>query len=284
MGRRLRAGIAATLTALAVGAPAAHAVTTPLPQVRSFALALGTGTLLGDLSRYEPYDLVVVDGDEVTAAQVTELKSQGAVVLGYLSVGTIERWRTWAKRAIPYRLGRVQGWSGEHYADTSKAGYRRLVLDVAAPPILAKGLDGLFLDNVDMIETHPRQRAGMYALVRALAARVHARPGGVVMAQNGAPVMQPLVPLLDAWNREDVSATFDGRRYRAQPPAATRTALAELRAMKARGLLVTATDYTAAEGTSLGRRSAARACSAGAVPFVSNIDLTRIPAQPLTCP
>lgn len=286
MGRRaLWAVTVAWAAALALApAAAAPAADRPLDSVRTFALALGTGSLQGDLAvRYAGYDLVVIDGDEATAAQVAALRASGARVLGYLSVGTVERWRSWAPRAIPYRLGRVKGWAGERYADTSKAGYRDLIARDVAPPILAKGFDGLFLDNVDMIETHPRQRAGMFALVRRLAALVHARPGRALMAQNGARAITPVAGLLDAWNREDVTATWDGMAYRSVPAAAHRTALAELRAMRRRGLVVTATDYTRADGTPLARHAVGSACAAGAVPFVSDIELRRLPAQPLRC-
>lgn len=265
-------------------AAAAPAAPQPLADVQTFALALGNGTLRGDMStKYAAYDLVVVDGQEATAEQVAQLHAGGAKVLAYVSIGSIERWRPWAPKAMPYRMEPVAGWTGERYADTSKAGFRDLIVKDVAPQMLRKGFDGLFLDNVDMIETHPRQRAGMFSLVRRLSALTHTQPGRVVMAQNGAGAITPIVGQLDAWNREDVTATFDGTHYRGVPAAASREAQAELRAMRRRGLLVTATDYTRADGTALARRAAARACAAGALPFVSDIGLTRIPAQPLRC-
>lgn len=257
----------------------------PLAGVSDFALALGNGTLRGDLrTRYAAYDLVVVDGEDATAAQVADIRAGGAKVLAYLSVGSVERWRSWAPDAIPYRMEPVEGWTGERYADTSKAGYRDLIVRDVAPPILRKGFDGLFLDNVDMIETHRRQRAGMFSLVRRLSALTHAQPGRIVMAQNGAEAIGPVVGALDAWNREDVTATFDGRRYRSVPAARSRAARAEVRAMRRRGLLVTTTDYTRRADTTLARRSVRRACAAGALPFVSDIGLTRVPATPPDCP
>lgn len=274
--------VAGAVLALAPTA-VAPAAPPPLADVRSFALALGNGTLRGDMSTYAAYDLVVVDGEEATAEQVAQLRAGGSTVLAYLSIGSIERWRSWAPKAIPYRMEPVAGWTGERYADTSKSGFRDLIVKDVAPPILGKGFDGLFLDNVDMIETHPRQRAGMFSLLRRLSGLTHAQPGRVLMAQNGARAMRPVAGQLDAWNREDVTATFDGSHYRGVPAAASREAQAELRAMRRRGLLVTATDYTRADGTALARRAAARACAAGALPFVSDIGLTRVPAQPLRC-
>lgn len=286
MGRRTTAAaIAAWCAALALApAAAAPAREGPLADVRSFAFAAGTGTLRGDLAtRYAAYDLVVIDGDDATADQVAQIRASGPRVLAYLSVGSIERWRSWAPRAIAYRMEPLDGWAGERYADTSQRGYRDLIARDVAPMILRKGFDGLFLDNVDMIETHPKQRAGMLALVRRLARVAHARPGRVLMAQNGARAIAPVAGELDAWNREDVTATWNGTRYGAVPAREHRAALADLRAMRRRGLLVTATDYTRTEGTALARRAAAAACAAGALPFVSDIELTRVPAAPLRC-
>src|SRR3712207_2949877 len=67
-----------------------------LDGVRSWAPALGSGSLDGDVrARFAPFDLVVVDGEEATRAQVAALRADGKIVLGYLSVGTIENYRSW---------------------------------------------------------------------------------------------------------------------------------------------------------------------------------------------
>ncbi|HEV3228479.1 MAG TPA: endo alpha-1,4 polygalactosaminidase [Solirubrobacteraceae bacterium] len=258
-----------------------------LEAARTFALAIGDGDLSGDLTaRYRGYDLVVVDGQEATAAQVAALRQGGRVVLAYLDVGTIEPGRPWFARARPYRLNRWSQW-GEWYANISKAGYRRLVAGAVAPGILAKGFDGLFLDNVDMVESHPRQSAAMGALVRSLAHLVHSA-GGLLFAQNGADILRPLVGDLDGWNREDVSFTYDFARhsYRRTSAAELGQAQSELRRMSAAGLRVTATDYLAG-GPGAGSDAlvaAQNACSARALPFVSDIGLRRVPQPPLRCP
>lgn len=67
-------------------------------------------------------------------------------------------------------------------------------------------------------------------------------------------------------------------------PAQLQEALAALSRIGSAGLLVTATDYVAAADVATAQQSLANACSVGAIPFVSNIKLTRIPAPPLRCP
>ena len=60
-------------------------------------------------------------------------------------------------------------------------------------------------------------------------------------------------------------------------------AQAALTRISAAGLLVTATDYTAGDSAAQAE-SVANACAAGAIPFVGDIALRRLPAQPLRCP
>ncbi|HET7568015.1 MAG TPA: endo alpha-1,4 polygalactosaminidase [Gaiellaceae bacterium] len=246
--------------------------------MHTWAFAIGGPVSDARLARY---DLVVLDGESTPAARVARLRGEGKLVLAYLDAGTIERGRGWFPRAKRYRLDYWPDW-GEWYAEVSAPGYRALVGGVARS-FLAKGFDGLFLDNVDMVETHPAQRAGMTALVRSLASLVHGR-GGFLFAQNGEDAIGPLVRWLDGWNREDVTGTYDfaAKRYVAVPAADRAAALAALRRMRAKGLLALATDYLPA-----GRSTAAAvaaACRAGALPFVGDVELTRVPARPLRCP
>jgi hypothetical protein len=269
-----------TLVLLALLGAAAPAAAVPrderLAAVRTFAFAIGEGAAARDLSGY---DLIVVDGEETTAGKVKALRAGGALVLGYLDVGSIEKGRSWFARAKPYRLDYWGDW-GEWYADTSRSGYRDLLAGRVAPAMLRKGFDGLFLDNVDMIAGHRRQARGMRALVRRLA-----KLPGLLFAQNGEDVIGSLLGVLDGWNREDVSSTydFDHHRYRVLPAADVREAQAELRRIAARGLLVTATDYTAQPGGAAARAAVAHACAAGAVPYVSDIGLRRVPRPPPAC-
>jgi Glycoside-hydrolase family GH114 len=265
----VRVLVAAALSALCLVACAgsASARAPRLTAVHTWAFAIGSGTLAGDIAaRYAGYDLVVVDGQEVTKRQVQTLQDAGALVLGYLSVGTIEPYRPWFRRAKPYRLGYWKQW-GEWYANVDAAGYRKLIRGVAAS-FERKGLDGLFLDNTDMTETHPKQAPGMRLIVAALAKLVHGR-SGFLFAQNGADVDGPILRYLDGWNREDIGTD----------PSAVR----DLRAMHARGLLTLATGYVKHASSPAVTRDIQLACQTGALPFVSNLELTRIPQPPPHC-
>jgi endo-alpha-1,4-polygalactosaminidase (GH114 family) len=282
--RALAVAFAAVLMAGAADRAAASPRDPRLAAVRSFAFAIGAGDLSGDVAaRYAPFDLVVVDGEGASAAQLDALHTGGKLVLGYLDVGGIERNRWWFAQAKPYRLDYWSDW-GEWYAKVAASGYRRLLLDRVAPSMLRKGFDGLFLDNTDMIANHSAQTAGMVALVRSLAVLVHHRHG-FLFTQNGEDVIGGLLSSLDGWNREDVTWTYDfgSQRYVHQPPADVAAAQAALRRLGAAGLLVTATDYVATTDRGAAREAIANACAAGALPFVSDIGLTRIARTDVGC-
>jgi uncharacterized protein (TIGR01370 family) len=276
-----------------LGSAAAPARAVPsdprLVDVESWAFAIGNHTLDGNAAtvgaRYAPFDLVVVDGEEARADEIAAMRAGGSVVLGYLSVGTVESWRSWYGRAKRYRLEAWKDWKDEWFANVNRPGLRRLLARRIAPALLDKGFDGLFLDNTDMIESHRSRTPGMRKLVGALGALSDLR-GTLLFAQNGAGVIGPMLANYDGWNREDVSWSydFDHGRYQAQRPAAVAQAQAELREIAVAGLLVTTTDYVAEGDMPAALESVANGCAAGALPYVSDIGLKRVPAQPFLCP
>jgi endo-alpha-1,4-polygalactosaminidase (GH114 family) len=278
---------AAALLCAAAGQGLAHGAPRDerLAAVEDFTFAIGIdANRQARIAGLEPYDLVIVDGELTARATVAQLRDQGSIVLAYLSVGTIEPFRSWYRLLKPYRLRSRFEEFDEYYANLRAPRYRRLIRRRIAPRILRKGFDGLFLDNTDMVEGHPRQHRGMRKLVRSLAGLVHGR-GDLLFAQNGEGSIGPLLRFYDGWNREDVTWTydFDRRRYVHRRPGEVARAIEALENIGEAGLLVTATDYTAAGDTSAFEQSVANACAAGALPFVSNIALTRIPAVPPGC-
>ncbi len=291
------AALTALVLALAPHAGAGGSDDPRLSEAESFAFGIGNGMIEGNASevadRLGDYDVVVVDGEEASAGVVSALQDEGSVVLAYLSVGTIEKWRSWYDDLRRYRLSAWQDWKDEWFADVSKGGLRDALADEIAPGILAKGFDGLFLDNVDMIEPkrHKKQRDGMRELVARLGEVVHS-DDGLLFAQNGYWGFRKFGILddghLDGWNREDVTWTydFDKRKYVRNSDRDRDEALDDLAAMRGKGLFTTATNYAKKSTGKAVDESIADACSVGALPFIGDIGLTakRLPEQPYVCP
>lgn len=273
-----------------LAAPGTHAApasptAAKLRAARTFSFALGARLTAQNVTRLRHRDLVVVDGEEASAAQVRRLRAKGAVVLGYLSVGSVESWRSWFGLLRDHRLEPLGDWDGERYADTSSAALRDALADQIAPSLLAKGFDGLFLDNVDMVEEHAAQAEGMFELVSRLSARVRGQ-GGVLMAQNGDAIIGRYLPLLDGWNREDPTGTYDfvHDRYVRTDSAGRQLARQTLRTVKAAGVVTTTTDYFASPRAPGAARAVRIACSIGAIPTIGDIALRQVAKRPARCP
>jgi endo-alpha-1,4-polygalactosaminidase (GH114 family) len=295
------AGIAALGLVALTGPGPAGAGPEPGADPQGFAFAIGNGTVGGAplkvAERLGRFDLVVVDGEDASAQAVARTQDEGTTVLAYLSVGTIESWRRWYPELKRYRLSAWQDWRDEWFADTSKAGLRRKLVEIAEERILVKGFDGLFLDNVDMVEVrrHREQREGMGELVGDLDETVG---DGLLLAQNGAPGVldgypgdgvDPLIDHLDGWNREDVTWTydFDRRRYVRNSSGDRNDALEELQEIGGAGLVTTATDYVDLRGgfSAAECQAVENAMGAGALPYLADIGLTRkaVEANPPDC-
>jgi len=81
-------------------------------------------------------------------------------------------------------------------------------------------------------------------------------------------------------------AIGDGHLAGGNPENRTRAALTKLEQMAALGKTATATDYTRAGDAAAEEESVANACASGALPYVSDIELSarRLPDPPLVCP
>lgn len=245
-----------------------------LRAVRRWAPAFGCDPGACDLAGYElvVVDGVGADGDEPAprAAELARLAPR-ALVLSYLSVGTVEAWRPYAPR-VPeaWQLGAVPDWPGERCADLRTVGWRALMAEQAVV-LAAAGYDGLYLDNLDVAEDHPVLADGLVALVTAL--RV-AAPSLLLVAQNGLATIDRLD--VDAVAHEDVFQRWEDDAYRATQPSETAELLGGLRRVAARGLPVFTLDYSE-PGSPAADDALRRSLAEGFHPAVSVLALDRPP-------
>lgn len=254
-------------------------------QPERFAFGLGLTLSDSEIEQLKSYDLVVIDGTDSSAAVIQELRSSGVTVLGYVSAGTIERGRPWSKRFIKqFGLTFWEEW-GEWFAAVSKRRFTRGFIRRIARPVVRKNVDGLFLDNVDMISERPKQTRGMLRLLK----RTRRLLGNdrLLFIQNGDEIIPTIERAVsfDGWNREDVTGTydFDTETYGRVPTDEHDAALSFIQRMKDRGYIVTTADYVAPGDQETIDASIAASCSVGATPFVSDIFLTMLPEAPQAC-
>lgn len=124
---------------------------------------------------------IVIEPEDYTAAEIQALRKSGARVLGYLSVGSVSDERSYYKQLEPYTLRKLDDWPHERYLDV-RAAYVRTWLQQKARELKKKGVDGYWLDNIDVYEEY-RTTEMFQAIVNTL----HAikAVGGYVMINGG---------------------------------------------------------------------------------------------------
>ncbi len=230
----------------------------------------GSARQAGDLDRLAAtFRLINIDADpdagNFTPAQIRALKAGGRnTVLSYLNIGSCERSRRYFTRApaglVPCgrnraaQLGPYAGYPDEVWMNPANPDQQRLILEHVAPRLAATGVDGFFLDNLEIVEhgargkgkttNAPCDRACVSGTLALVARLRQAFPDLLLVMQNATSAATrdavvdgvPFPSLLDGVSREEVYA-----------PRYDRDAEAELLAWKRLGLSsafsITTLDY-----------------------------------------
>ena len=174
MGVTRRLVNAGLLTAGLLGwrAPAQAAPRLPGGHGWRWAIDYGAAT---DPELARSYDLLVLEPDH--ARPIAPLRGPTTRIIGYLSLGEIERTRP--DVAALDRAGALRApnptWPDARFADLRHPAWRAVLIERMIPAILAKGYDGLFLDTLDNAEAMERaDPAGNAGMVDAAVALVQA--------------------------------------------------------------------------------------------------------------
>ncbi len=238
----------------------------------------------GSLSQLEKFHLVDIDVEDgagnYTAADVAKLKAGGSIVVSYLNIGAAETFRSYWNQAQAYILKAYEGWPDEYWMDASNPGWRNLIVNTVAPQLIAKGVDGFYLDNIDLVDEYPNRpdiRAGIVELVRELRAKY---PGKLIIAQNGLTVYgdtgsdgKKFYQYLNASANEEVNSTYEGG-YHALPTADSDAIVQELEGWKAKGLTIYTLDYAITD--SLASYDYTRSQNDGFHPYVADKELDKV--------
>ena len=112
------------------------------------------GVFLGasneDIEYMLQYDEIVIDAQYFTDNEISYMKSKGKVIYSYLNVGSIEDFRDYYDDYKDLTLGDYENWDEERWVDVSNKDWQDFVINNLAYNIINKGIDGLFIDNVDV--------------------------------------------------------------------------------------------------------------------------------------
>jgi uncharacterized protein (TIGR01370 family) len=270
------------LAALLVQPNAAAAETIPL----AWAVDYGAHT---DPVLARSYGLLVLEPDH--PRDIASLRGPGAKMLGYISLGEVERSRAFAKpleKAGALRAANAN-WPDARYVDLRHAAWSSLVLERLVPEILAKGFDGIFIDTLDNAEAmergDPASCAGMVTAAAGLVKAIRARfPKCTIMLNRGYALLPQVASLIDIVLGEAMASrwNFSARRYEMVPPEDWDWQANRLRAAKAvnPSLIAATLDYWDPADPVTIAGLYARERAAQFLPYVSTLALDRLIPEP----
>lgn len=179
------------------------------PQAGPWMTFYGQAKDLGNLQDLaDRYRVFNVDADPTlgnfTKDQIETLKKGGENrVMSYLNLGAAENFRSYWKEApdglVPAgqnqeaQLGKYDGYSDEEkWMDPANADWRALVLDHMVPKLVAQGVDGFYLDNLEVLSHGPEAKhrpltpEGVQAGLDLVAEIRDRYPNLLIVLQNGA--------------------------------------------------------------------------------------------------
>lgn len=235
------------------------------------------------------YQLLVLEPHH--ARPIAPLRGPGATLLGYVSLGEVEKRRPYfAGLESAGALGIANpDWPDARRADLRHPAWTAAVLDRIVPQILQLGYDGIFIDTMDNAEAMERQdpqgAKDMVAAGARLIAAIRARfPGIRIMLNRGYALLDRVAPSIDYVLGESMASrwNFATKRYDLLSDSDWTWQADRLRAAKAKNpaMVVTTLDYWDMADTRQVAALYARERAGGFAPYVSTLALDRLWPEP----
>jgi len=149
-------GISTTQTLYAhwLPAPATSPVFAPAAPQYEYGVFLGIER--DQAWRLYDYTTVVIDAEFFTKSDIDAVKAAGIRVYSYLNIGSIETFRDVYPQFKHDTLGKYDNWPGEYWMNVANTDWQAYIA-ATATALVAKGVDGFFIDNADVYYHFKRQ-------------------------------------------------------------------------------------------------------------------------------
>lgn len=173
---------------------------------------------------FAPYELCVFDSKE--HPPLGPLKQQGKTLLGYISLGEVEHYRSHyeAVKKEGLLMDENPNWKGSYYVDVRDPRWTKRIVEELIPRILHKGFDGIFMDTLDNPEflenKYPRKYSGMkQAAVQLVKAIRQNFPTIKIMMNRAFELLPDLATVIDMEMGEVTYTQYDfqNKKYLPQP-------------------------------------------------------------------
>lgn len=231
------------------------------------------------LEQLAEYDLVIVQADNYTAADLLALQERGTLPFGYLSLSEVADTETtapWALReATTGAVVRNQRWQTV-LVDCRSAAWQRFVIEECIPELVRRGIYGLFLDTVDVDGRFAETWPGVAQLLRRIRWEY---PDLALLSNRGFSVLEAVAETVDGVVFESFSTYYDEAGYAAWTGADlqwTEQAAVRLQSVLGKRPILTI-DYAPPDDETLRLYAERRAQTYGFTPFVGVGHLDTLP-------
>jgi uncharacterized protein (TIGR01370 family) len=95
--------------------------------------------------------MVIIEPDFYTKEEMSELRNTGTKIIAYVTLGEVDVNRWYFSRLEEFGfVGKNENWNS-YFIDLENKEARQLLLNQVIPQVVAKGVDGLFLDTIDAV-------------------------------------------------------------------------------------------------------------------------------------
>ncbi len=228
------------------------------------------------------YDWIVLDQDyPYIDTLINENSSQyrKAKIFGYISVGEIEKYRSYYEELKKFAVGKNTMWDSL-IADLRIKEYRDFLIERVAKNIVERGFDGFFLDTLDSYMLVAKvEEYGEYqeALIDFITTLKEKYPEKLIITNRGFEILDKVKHLVDGVAAESLFYGLDSNRnYVKVPEEERRWLLLQLYRIKAYGLPAIVIDYVPPKNKKLAIKVVRKIKSLGFIPYVANKELSTI--------
>lgn len=108
-----------------------------------------------DLEKLPVYDHLVIDASYRDGSEIEKINGPGRHIYSYINIGSLETFRDYYDDYSSLTLGVYENWEDEKWIDVSDKRWQDFILNELAPELRSKGIDGFFVDNVDVYYMYP---------------------------------------------------------------------------------------------------------------------------------